>query len=136
MEKKKGQISLFRETNTEKKKISPVGLALVAVIIIAAAYFVVSGIRIIQLNQELAEAEKINQELSHKKEDLLAEYENVSSPQYIERVARRDLMLVKGNELLFILPDKKAEKPESENEDKATATEEGKDETEDEKTED
>ena len=35
----------------------------------------------------------------------MAQYENINSAQYIERLARRDLKLVKANELLFILPD-------------------------------
>ncbi|MBQ4650518.1 MAG: cell division protein FtsL [Firmicutes bacterium] len=134
MAKKKGQISTFETKEPKNKKITRSGIIMIAVLVIAAAYFVVSGFKIIQLNQELDEAEKAHQQLLNTKEDLLAEYEHVSSPQYIERVARRDLKLVRGNELLFIMPETDMEKigPRYE----GAASEEGKDETEDGKTED
>ena len=64
-----------------------------------------SKIKIIKLNQEREEAEARKQELLNTKEELMAQYENINSAQYIERLARRDLKLVKANELLFILPD-------------------------------
>lgn len=104
MEKKKGQISEF-EVKTKKKKISSIGVILITVIIISAVYFVMSGIKIIKLNHELEEAEARMQQLLNTKEDLMAEYDNVSSEEYIERVARRDLKLVRGNELLFVMPE-------------------------------
>lgn len=103
--KKKGQVSTFEAKEQKNKKISRIGLAMFAVIVIAIAYFVISGFQILQLNQEKEEAEARRQQLLNTKEDLMAEYENVSSEQYIERVARRDLKLVRGNELLFIMPE-------------------------------
>ena len=134
MAKKKGQISTFEAKEAKTKKITRGGILMCAVLIIAAAYFVVSGFKIIQLNQELEEAQIKNQQLQNTKEDLLSEYEHVSSQQYIERVARRDLKLVRGNEPLFIMPETKTEKigPVYD----APAEDEGKDEAEDGKTED
>ena len=61
-------------------------------------------------NAEKEEALARQEELLMIKEDLTAEYANISSAQYIERLARRDLKLVKSNELLFILPDRETVK--------------------------
>lgn len=104
MTKKKGEVSTFKEKG--KKKVTGVtGIIAAALIILVIAYFAVSGIKIIKLNQEREEAEARKQELLNTKEELMAQYENINSAQYIERLARRDLKLVKSNELLFILPD-------------------------------
>lgn len=104
MAKKKGAVSAFEPRG--KKQVPGKGRLIAAVIIIlVAAYFVVSGLKIIKLNNERQEAEARKQELLNTKEDLLAQYETINSAQYIERLARRDLKLVKSNELLFILPE-------------------------------
>lgn len=101
--KKKGEINSF--TKEKKKKAGAAGFAAAVLIILVAFYFVVSGYKIIKLNRELDEAEAKKQELLETKEDLLAQYNNINSDKYIERLARRDLKLVKANELLFILPE-------------------------------
>lgn len=104
MTKKKGEVSTFKAK--EKQKVTGVtGIIAAALIILVIAYFAMSGIKIIRLNQEREEAEARKQELLNTKEELMAQYENINSAQYIERLARRDLKLVKANELLFILPD-------------------------------
>ena len=107
MAKKKGEVSAFEPNPAKKEKKRPAapGLIAMVVIVLVIAYFVMSGIKIIKLNQEKEEAEARKQELLHTQEDLLAQYENINSAQYIERLARRDLKLVKANELLFILPE-------------------------------
>ena len=104
MTKKKGEVSTF-ETRKKKRAPGMGGLIAAALIILVIAYFVMSGIKIIKLNQEREEAEARRQELLNTKEELMAQYENINSAQYIERLARRDLKLVKANELLFSLPD-------------------------------
>ena len=101
-----GKVIEFKNTKQASKKIGKSSLILAAVIIIAAAYFAVSALKIIQLNAEKEEALARQQQLLNMKEDLTAEFENISSAQYIERLARRDLKLVKSNELLFILPER------------------------------
>ena len=78
-----------------------------------------SGIKIVKLNKEREEAEAQKQELLNTKEDLLAQYENINSAEYIERLARRDLKLVKSNELLFILPENIQKENEDDNAGKA-----------------
>ena len=112
MAKKKGEVSAFepKTAKADKKKPAASGLIAIVVIVLVIAYFVMSGIKIIKLNQEKEEAEARKQELLHIQEDLLAQYENINSAQYIERLARRDLKLVKSNELLFILPEETKER--------------------------
>lgn len=112
MTKKKGEVSTF-EKRKKKKAPGIAGLIAGALIVLVIAYFVVSGIKIIKLNQEREEAEARKQELLNTKEELMAQYENINSAQYIERLARRDLKLVKANELLFILPDEMQKEKEN-----------------------
>jgi len=108
MAKKKSEGKVIEFKN--KKRAGRSGLILVIVIVIAIAYFAMSAIKIVQLNAEKEEALARQEELLMIKEDLTAEYANISSAQYIERLARRDLKLVKSNELLFILPDRETVK--------------------------
>lgn len=42
-----------------------------------------------------------HEELLHMKEELTLQLENVNSDEYIEEQARRELKLIKGNELIF-----------------------------------
>ena len=114
MTKKKGEVSAV-ETRKKRRAPGKAGLIAAALIILVIAYFVVSGIKIIKLNQEREEAEARKQELLNTKEELMAQYENINSAQYIERLARRDLKLVKANELLFILPDEMQKEKENKN---------------------
>ena len=112
MSKRRGEVRAFK--SKKKKRITgKAGLIAAALIILVIAYFVMSGIKIIKLNQEKEEAEARKQELINRKEELMAEYENINSAQCIERLARRDLKLVKANELLFILPDEMQKEKEN-----------------------
>lgn len=106
MAKKKTDENVIEFKNKKKVKIGRSGLILTLIIIIAASYFAVSALKIVRLNAEKEEALARQEELLMIKEDLTAEYNNINSAQYIERLARRDLKLVKSNELLFILPER------------------------------
>ncbi len=115
MAKKKGTVSQF-DVKKKNKRLSWGRLLIFAVIILTIAYFIVSGIKIIRLNAEKEEAQARQEELLRIKEDLTAEYENINSAQYIERLARKNLKLVKSNELLFILPESTEGQAEDESE--------------------
>lgn len=106
MAKKKTDEKVIEFKNKKKFRIGRSGLILTVVFVIAASYFAVSALKIVQLNAEKEKALARQEELLMMKEDLTAEYESISSAQYIERLARRDLKLVKSNELLFILPER------------------------------
>ena len=72
---------------------------------IVVAYFVVSAVKIVNLNNEKAEVEKKNEELKETVEDLNQQLEIINTDKYMESLARKRLKLVHSNEILFILPD-------------------------------
>ena len=114
MAKKKTDENIVEFKNKKQFKVGRSGLILTLIIIIAASYFAVSALKIVRLNAEKEEALARQEELLMIKEDLTAEYNNINSAQYIERLARRDLKLVKSNELLFILPERELGKAANE----------------------
>lgn len=77
-----------------------------AVVVFLIAYFGMSALKIIKLNQELSKVTAENEELIKNRENLKLKLENINSANYIESQARRDLKLIKPNELLFIFPEK------------------------------
>lgn len=98
-----------------QKKDNYIKIAVYAVVAILIVYFGVSAIKIIKLNNEMDEVTTYNRELLKDKESLQLELENINSADYIESQARRDLKLIKPNELLFIFPEKDYSKTENEN---------------------
>ena len=48
-------------------------------------------------------------ELNLIKEELTAELEHIDSAEYIEQQARKNLRLIKKNEILFVLPEDDSE---------------------------
>lgn len=92
----------------KRRKINKTRLALLVVVGLVVAYFVVSALKIIRLNEEKAQVEATNKELKETVEDLTQQLEVINSPQYMERLARKKLKLVRSNEILFILPDIRA----------------------------
>lgn len=88
-------------TRKKKVKINYMRLALCILVVVIGASFVVSAVKIVQLQGEYKDVEARNEELTHKKETLEMEFENVKLPEYIENQARRELKLVKPQELLF-----------------------------------
>ena len=81
----------------------------------------VSAIKLIQLDRERDELLEKQANLKELKEELTAELEHIDSAQYIEQQARKNLRLIKENEILFILPDEeygeiKDENPEENSE--------------------
>ena len=98
-----------------QKKDNYIKIAVCAVVAILIVYCGVSAIKIIKLNNEMDEVTAYNRELLKDKESLQLELENINSADYIESQARRDLKLIKPNELLFIFPEKDYSKTENEN---------------------
>lgn len=93
-----------------KKKNKIITIAIIVVTIGALVYVGVSLTRIIGLSAEKHSEQIRNEELIHQKEDLTGQLNNIESPEYLEKIARRDLKLVKKNELLFVLPEFTEEK--------------------------
>lgn len=75
------------------------------IIVILIACVGMSGINIIKLTSQRNRLQEQNAELVKLKEDLTAEIEFINSAEYIEQQARKDLKMIKENELLFIVSD-------------------------------
>lgn len=75
------------------------------IIVVLIASVGVSAINIIKLTIQRSELQEKNAALLKLKEDLSAEMEFINSADYIEQQARKDLKMIKENELLFIVTD-------------------------------
>ena len=116
-----------RNKGRARRKVNYTKIVVCAVVIILIAYFGMSAIKIVNLNKEKEEVSAYNQELLQNKEDLQLKLDNISSADYIESQARRDLKLVKPNELLFIFSGKASDSGKSS--DKAEKNAQGQDDT-------
>lgn len=88
-----------------KKKMSFSTLLVGGLLLALALYFIFFGLKILNLKSQEAEVREVNAKLTKEKENLETELNNISSKDYMERLARKDLKLVKANELIFILPE-------------------------------
>ena len=101
-----------RDKSRGRKKVNYTKIVVCAVVIILIAYFGMSAIKIVNLSKEKEEVAAYNQELLQNKENLQLKLDNINSADYIESQARRDLKLVKPNELLFIFSEKDSDNAE------------------------
>lgn len=91
--------------NKKKRRVSwvrVIGLAVCAVFLLVVG---ISVKNIYDLKEREADLEKENQKLEQIKEELTVELENVNTDEYIEEKARRELKLIRPNELVFYFPD-------------------------------
>ena len=98
----KGNVTEYRASR--RRKINVFKLAAVVIAILVMLYFGVSIVKIVNLSIEKNRVEMENERLRNQKEDLEQKLEIVNSNDYLESLARNKLRLVKGNEILFILP--------------------------------
>lgn len=104
--------SWVRTMRKKRIRINKARIAIYAVIVALIVYFGASAMKIVKLNSERDELYAYNEELQHEKESLQLKLENISSPDYIESQARKDLKLVKPNELIFVFPEEDYENDE------------------------
>lgn len=79
------------------------GSVIISLVFLAVVAFSVKNIYDLK-DREAALMER-NQQLLRIREELTMELANVHTDEYIEELARRELKLVKGNELIFYFPD-------------------------------
>ncbi len=97
---------LPQQRKKKRTKVTNIRRFLASVIILALITFVVvSGIRIIKLTYQRNELQATNTELLKLKEDLAAEFDHINSAEYIEQQARKELKMIKENEILFIVDE-------------------------------
>ena len=102
MAEKKGELANFQ---ARKRKLNVWKVAVLVILVLVIIYFVMSAVKIINLNKEKAELEEENRKLKETVEDLKLQQETIHTDQYLEGLARRQLRLVKKDEMLFILPE-------------------------------
>ncbi len=102
MADKKGELANFQ---ARKRKLNIWKLAVLVILLLVVIYFVLSAVKIINLNKEKTLLEEENQKLKETVEDLKLQQETIHSDQYMEGLARRQLRLVKKDEILFVLPE-------------------------------
>ena len=97
-----------RKAERRKKKLKIVNtkrFVASVIILILIASVGMSAINIVQLTIQKKELQAKNAELIKLKEDLTSEMDFINSAEYIEQQARKDLRMIKENELLFIVDD-------------------------------
>lgn len=96
-----------RKTFVIGKRLSYFVASIVIVVLI-----VFSGISIMDLRSDAAEAEKALAEKQEEQERLENEYALVNNPEYIENQARERLRMIKPGEILYIFNDQEKESEE------------------------
>lgn len=131
----KGRTSSGAKKNKNNKKtvINTKRLVASAVILIFIVSIGVSAIKLINLKSERDGLLQRQAELTQLKEELTTELEHIDSAEYIEQQARKNLRLIKKNELLFILSDDETQQDETKQDETEQAE---KTETKEEQTED
>ena len=97
----KGTITEYK---SRRKKLNLLKLSVLVIAVLVILYFAISAMKIVNLTIEKNRVEMENERLRNQKEDLEQKLEIVNSNEYLESLARNKLRLVKGNEILFILP--------------------------------
>ena len=98
------------ERKKKKSKIVNMKRFVASVIIVMVIASVgMSAINIIKLTIQRNELQSQNVELIKIKEDLTSELEYINSAEYIEQQARKELKMIKENELLFIVEEENKE---------------------------
>ncbi len=96
-----------RKINIKKAVIS----AVAAVVVIYFGYILIAQqVTINQKSREIEELERQVAEAGEESERLKAEVDNLSDPEYLERVARERLGLVRPNERVFVDSNKSEDK--------------------------
>ncbi len=96
-----------REKASRRRKLQRNRRIAIFVVIIAllAAMVGVSLYHIMTLRAEQAKLKAENKTLTEEKKDLEKELKKVNDPEYIEKLARERLHMIKKGETLYVFPD-------------------------------
>ncbi|MBR4024988.1 MAG: septum formation initiator family protein, partial [Firmicutes bacterium] len=81
MADKKGELANFQ---ARKRKLNVWKVAVLVILVLVIIYFVMSAVKIINLNREKAELEEENHKLKETVEDLKLQQETIHTDQYLE----------------------------------------------------
>lgn len=106
-ERKKAAEEKAEENRSRGKKSSVKWLRLIGLLTSAGitVMVILSLMNISDLKEEEAAQQLRHTELLEIKEELLMAVDNINSDEFIEEQARKELKLVKGNELIFFFPE-------------------------------
>ena len=106
-ERKKAAEEKAEESRSRGKKSSVKWLRLIGLLTSAGitVMVILSLMNISDLKEEEAAQRLRHTELLEIKEELLMAVDNINSDEFIEEQARKELKLVKGNELIFFFPE-------------------------------
>ncbi len=105
--KKTHQFSVKPTSETKKKaKLNPKRFAVAMIVIIFAVYFIYvmiwQQVMLSRKNKEIDALEEQITAATQQAEELEKELENLNDPEYLERIAREKLGLVRPNERVFV----------------------------------
>ncbi|PAB57631.1 FtsB family cell division protein [Anaeromicrobium sediminis] len=86
----------------KRKKIKVLHIILALLLLYVGGTFAYCKVKIHRLEQEKIILEERLEGLKETKKSLEYEYENSNSIEYVERVAREELKMVKKNEIIYI----------------------------------
>ena len=113
--------SLIKEVPQKKpvKKVNKVMLVLLFILIFVLTYLSITLFQIYNLKQQEKKLLEKQEQLKTEKMKLQNEWGQVNSPQYIEKMARSTLKMVKQGEILYVIPgvENKSTSPEAVNTD-------------------
>ncbi|MGN0714426.1 MAG: septum formation initiator family protein [Anaerovoracaceae bacterium] len=104
-EEKRTDTDTAESGNKKKRRVSWVRVIGLAVCVVFLLVVGISVKNIYDLKAREADLQKENQKLEQMKEELTVELENVNTDEYIEEKARRELKLIRPNELVFYFPN-------------------------------
>ena len=108
-ERAKRRAKKAREKQALPKMTPGKTLAALGVIGIAVLLFCYSGIRIIDLNLDKADYERLLDEREAEKARLESELARIGTLEYIEQEARNRFHMSKDGELLYVFPEKQTD---------------------------
>ena len=102
---------MLNKTKDKKRKVTLFHIIFIVISLYAIFTFIKQEISIKKLNLEKAQSEEKLKQLNSQKKELEDKVKKTDSVEYIEKIAREELKMVKPNEMIYI--DRNKHKEES-----------------------
>ena len=99
------------EAAAPRLRVTARALVLAAIVVVLGIAASVPVRQLVAQRAEIGELERQVQELAADRERLRAEIERLRDPQYLERLARECLGMVRPGEIRFVVPDEEGGAP-------------------------
>lgn len=91
-----------KKRKKRRRRKNPIHFLLIAIVLYISWTFISQQMRLNELAREEEELKKQYEELYQEEQKLLEEKDMIDDPEYIEKVARERLKMVKPNEIIYI----------------------------------